>query len=335
MTPDEFVKSRQGDWSHLAHLLDQYRRHSGALSAGELEQLGRLYRAATSDLALAQRDFPRTRVALYLNGLVARAHAAIYRNEPLDVRRGTRFFLETFPQLYREILPFILAAFLLFAVPALLSAYAMAAYPGAAGVLGLQAQATQMASGTLWTSRSAAERPGASAFIMQNNIRVTLLAFAGGISLTLFTVYAMISNGLMLGGVMGLAAHYGKAGDLAAFVIGHGVIELSVIFMAGGAGLKMGWAVIHPGLFRRWDALVVEGRKAVRILFGCVPLLVVAGLIEGLFSTNSDIPAALHWAMGLGTGVILYAYLLATGRPGSAARRHRLLLRVRRALGSL
>jgi len=314
VTPDEFVKSRQGDWSRLAHLLEQYGRGGDTLAAGDLEQLGRLYRAATSDLALAKRDFPNARVTQYLNSLVARAHAAIYRGEAVDLRRFGRFYLGTFPRLYRELLPYTLAAFLFFAIPALTAGYVLAVDPGAAGAVGLEAQAAIMQSGELWTDIPVAERPGVSSFIMVNNIRVTLVAFAGGITCTLFTIYAMVSNGINLGGVLGLGLHFGLAGDLLTFVIAHGVIELSVIFMAGGAGLKMGMALLQPGLYTRRDALVMAAGKAVRILLGCVPLLMIAGLIEGLISPNTDIPAWWHYAVGAITGIVLYAYLLGAGR---------------------
>jgi hypothetical protein len=135
---DEFVKSRQADWARLSALVDRLQSGGRRPSAEELEALGQLYRAATSDLALAQRDFPNARVRQYLNALVARAHAVIYRGEALDLRRVARFYLQTFPALVRELGPFILAAALLFAVPALVAGIALALDPGAAGLLGVE-----------------------------------------------------------------------------------------------------------------------------------------------------------------------------------------------------
>ena len=84
--------------------------------------------------------------------------------------------------------------------------------------------------------------------------------------------------------------------------------------MVGGAGLMMGWALLQPGLLRRRDALAVAAQKAVRIIIGCVPLLVIAGLIEGFISPNELLPWPVKWGFGLLTGIVLYGYLFFAGR---------------------
>jgi len=122
MRPEDFVMQRRPDWERLTKLLDRAR--SGlmrSLSDSELTELGQLYRSATSDLAIAQRDYPHHAVTTYLNSLVGRAHATIYRGEPLGWRRAWHFVSAGFPRLYREMFPFILIAFLMFAVPAVLA----------------------------------------------------------------------------------------------------------------------------------------------------------------------------------------------------------------------
>jgi uncharacterized membrane protein SpoIIM required for sporulation len=279
--------------------------------------VGRLYREVTSDLALAQREFPRHRVAIYLNQLVARGHAVIYRGEPLAWRRLKRYIAYTFPVTFRQNLPFMLTAVLLLLVPALLAGVLTNWQPAAAEWL-LPAQVQelipQIEDQELWTDIPVNERPGASSFIMQNNIRVSFVAFGGGMTAGLLTVYAMIFNGLLLGGLTGLTAHYDVGFALWTFVIGHGVIELTTIFIAGGSGLMIGWAIIHPGLHRRRDAVRVAARQALILILGCVPLLVIAGTIEGFISPNENIPWVAKWAVGLGTGVVLYIYLLLAGR---------------------
>jgi len=130
----------------------------------------------------------------------------------------------------------------------------------------------------------------------------------------LLTLLVLATNGLIMGGLLGLTAHYGVGFSLATFMVGHGVIELSVIFIAGGSGLMLGWALLRPGLLRRRDALAVASQDAVRLLLGAAPLLIIAGLIEGFVSPAENIAWQVKWGIGIATGVLLYAYLLLAGR---------------------
>lgn len=317
MNFEEFYQSRQAGWKRLTDLLSGAEGDISRLSPEQIAQLGQLYRAATSDLALAQRDFPRQKVTVYLNQLVGRAHAVIYRSEPLAIRRLGRFIVEGYPRLYREALPFVFVATLLFFIAAVIAGISISANPLASRWL-LPAQVQDlipaMQDKELWTNIPIAERPYASAFIMQNNIRVSILAFGGGILAGLMTVWIMIQNGLLVGGILGLTSYYGVGFEMFTFMIGHGAVELSVIMIAGGSGLMLGWAVIHPGLYSRRSALSQAAGKAVRLLAGCIPMLVLAGMIEGFISPNEIIPWQVKWGIGITTGILLHAYLLVAGR---------------------
>jgi len=317
MKPTEFYKSRQTDWKKLSQLLEQCQQNPAQLTPQEINTLGQLYRVTTSDLALAQRDFPHHQVTTYLNQLIARAHAVVYRSEPFSLNRLIRFVTVGFPRVYRETLPFTFVATLLFVIPALLAGVGIFLQPEMARWLlpaEVQHLTEMIEKQELWTNIPIDQRPYASSFIMQNNIQVAFLAFAGGMLAGLLTVWVMLLNGLLLGGITGLTSHYGVGFELWTFVIGHGVIELSVIFMAGGSGLMLGYALLRPGLQRRRDALTIAAHKAVRLIIGCVPLLVLAGLIEGFISPAEAIPWPIKWGVGLGSGLILYSYLLLAGR---------------------
>jgi uncharacterized membrane protein SpoIIM required for sporulation len=163
--------------------------------------------------------------------------------------------------------------------------------------------------GRLWTDTPGLLRPFAASVIVSNNIQVSVMAFAGGILLGTFTVYVLILNGLLFGAVFGYTHLYGLDGKLAAFVSPHGYIELTVIFIAGGAGLRMAWAIIQPGLLARRDALAEAARGATLLVIGALPLLLVAGLIEG-FVSPSDLPDGLKVAIGPVTGLGLHLFLL-------------------------
>ena len=286
------------------------------LSKEEIDSLGRLYRMSTSDLALARREFPGHRVTAYLNQLVARAHGQIYQSEPLQKNRVTHFFRAHFPQLYREILPYTTGATLLFIIPALIAFFVVWRAPETIYLFEGEQIAPlvrQVEEGKLWVDVEPEVRSAMSAVIMTNNIQVSFLAFAGGMLAGLLTIYVMIFNGIHLGAIFGLLQFHKLSSGLAEFVVGHGFIELSVIMVAGGAGLYLGDGLIRPGLLTRREALVQRGRLSVQLILGCVPLLIIAGLIEG-FISPSGLPRLVKVAVGLSTGLLLHTYWLLGGR---------------------
>jgi uncharacterized membrane protein SpoIIM required for sporulation len=320
---DAFIAVRRDRWEGLEQLLRRAGGNVRRLSAAEVLQLGRLYRAATADLATARRDFPHDPVSLYLNNLVGRAHPVIYRERVMDLNRIGRFLRYGFPAGYRRAGPYTALAFGLFLVSALVAA-ALVTYRTSFAEVLLPGTAAQlrgvMEQHHLWF-KSATENHAVTAnFIMLNNIKVAFFAFAGGVLVGTLTIYVMIQNGIMLGATGALVAQYDLSRGFWSFVIPHGVIELSVIFMAGGAGLMIGDAILRPGLQRRRDALVEATRVAVRLIFGAVPLLVIAGTIESYLSP-SDLSDALKLGIGLVAGILLYSYLLLS-RPARGEKRY-------------
>jgi uncharacterized membrane protein SpoIIM required for sporulation len=327
MKLEEFILQRKPDWEQLALLTERCSANPKRLSAEEVRDLGRLYRSVTSDLALAQRDFPLERVTTYLHQLASRAHSAVYSGEPMVWQQAVRFLRFTVPNTFRETLPFFLLACSFFIIPALVSGIATALQPDTAVWMlpgELQELQESIEQKKLWTDIPVSQRPYASSFIMQNNIQVAFLAFAGGLALDILTVYVLTINGFVLGGITGLTAYYGIGWELWTFVIGHGVIELTVICLSGGCGLQLGWALIHPGSYSRKDALIQASQKAIRLVIFCILMLVVAGLIEGFISPSEAIPAWVKWTVGIGSGALLYVYLFLAGRPGRQSNRRAL-----------
>jgi uncharacterized membrane protein SpoIIM required for sporulation len=317
MNVDEFYQSRRQEWELLNTLVERAQKNASRLSTEDIAHMAAIYRAASSDLALAKRDFPHHRITKYLNQVVARAHSVMYQGEPLVWKRILDFVLRAFPQLFRETFIFTFIALLMLMIPAVIAGMTTAVSPQASTWL-LPAEVQQLLpiieEKKLWIDIPMEERPFTSAFIMQNNIRVSFLAFASGVTGGLLTFWILVNNGLILGGLFGLTSYHGIGFDLATFVIGHGVIELSVIFMAGGSGLMLGWALLRPGLMRRRDALTVAAQKAVKLMGGAVPWLVVAGAIEGFISPSETIPWPVKWGVGILSGILFYSYLFLAGR---------------------
>ncbi len=310
---DRFVDERAVRWERLAALVRRGRRDPRGLAAEEVLELGHLYRAASSDLAIAQRDYPRDRATAALNGLVAEAHALVYSERQVSTKALLDFARRDFPRVVRENLGYIGTAFALFALPALVAYVLGDAEPDVLQATLPDSLRHSLERRELWTDIQAELRPFAASAIMTNNIVVSVLAFAGGAVAGTLTVLVLVQNGVLIGSVLAATQQAGLAGGLLAFTAGHGFVELSVVFLSGGAGLRLASAFLAPGELSRADALRLRGAQALRIVLGCVPLLVVAGLIEG-FVSPSAAPWFVKLAVGLTSGGAMWSYLFFAGR---------------------
>ena len=314
MRAEEFVRLRRQDWNRLEDLLA--RAGGGRLNAltpAQVLTMAALYRRATADLARAQRDWPDEPVQRYLNGLVARGHGTVYRRGGELVRRVRRFYVETLPRTYRGAWPYLVAAAGLLFVPAAIAFFVVLANPDAAYALADPRLIDQVHHHRLWTDIPPDERVQVAGLIMTHNIQVVMVAFGLGVMFGLPVLWVLVTNGISLGGLFGLTQAYGLGGGLFEFVIAHGVLELSIVIAVSAGGLMMGWALLSPGNRKRSDALVLATRHAFTILLGLGPMLVVAGTIEGNISPSAT-PFPIKVAIGVGTGALLYAYLLLGGR---------------------
>jgi len=285
--------------------VNQSSRGIGALSHTELQELGLLYRQTASDLATVREDATNKQLALYLNHLLGRSHNLIYLGHKPRVSGLVRFYRDTYPQIFRETLPQTLLALAIFAMMGVVSWIVTAHDPAFAHrVLGPEMMET-IEQRKMWTESIVTVKPIASSGIMTNNLSVTFTTFALGITAGLGTIYMMVLNGVMMGVIGAATWRAGMAVQLWSFVAPHGVLELPAIFIAGGAGLEIARGMLFPGLLPRKVSLAEAGGRAAKLLMGTIPMLVVAGLIEGFFS-----PSHVPVAMKFGLAAVLFAALL-------------------------
>jgi len=317
MPIDRFINERRNVWQRLEELLQLLDRMTlRKLHREEVRELGRIYRRTASDLAIARAESRDPRLINYLNSLVIRAHGRIYQANPQGGQMIRNFFARDFPITFRRTWRYTATAFGVFVLFTAIAFFGTRYDPDFSEFAGIDPfwRAQVIETKKHWWERLNEANQIGSTQIFTNNIRVTFYAFALGALFGLGTLYVLAYNGAMFGAITALTYRAGFGNDLLlGFVISHGVIELSCIFIAGGAGLLIGTALLMPGDLSRADALKSRGMEAIRLVVGCIPLLVIAGIIEGFISPQ-PIPSAIKIGIGVITGITLYSYLLLAGR---------------------
>jgi len=313
---DRFINQRKNAWQRLEELM-KLLDHSSLrkLRKDEVRELGRIYRRTASDLAIARAESRDPRLVNYLNSLVIRAHGRIYRADAQGGKQIRNYFARELPRTFRRTWRYTAFSFAIFFSFAVFSFVATRYDPEFSELVGVSPALREGVMETRnpwWEDLNDKNQIGA-AYIMQNNIRVTIYTFALGAMLGLGTVYYLAFNGANIASVLALTYRAGFGNDLVTFMVAHGVIELSCIFIAGGAGLLIGSAMLMPGDLSRADALKSRGAEAVRLMLGVAMFLVVAGIIEG-FISPAPIDPKIKYGIAIVTGIALYSYLLLAGR---------------------
>src|SRR2546422_467209 len=313
---ERFVVQKREGWETFRLLAARAERLGlKRLGAAEIPGFAAQYREVAADLARARTYGVDPRVLEYLERVVSAGHNALYgRHAGQRVHLG-RLVLRELPAAVADAWAFVLAALLLFALPASTGYLAFRDRPAVEEevipneiIARARAGAGRRAEGIGYAEAPSMYLPVVASTIITNNVQVAFFAFAFGITAGIGTLLLLILNGLFFGAVLGLFANYGLAGWLLTFVAGHGVLELTAIFIAGGAGLLVARGLIAPGDLTRRDALVLAGRRAARLVAPARLLPLPPGPVEGRLS-GGDAPPALKFAVSAASAVLLACYL--------------------------
>ena len=318
---DRFVEKNASGWRTLESYNARLAKIGGIkkLNLDEVQELSKLIRLTSYHLAYAKTHFETDEVVVYLNRLVATAQSYFH------ARGGTgtqiaKYFAKTFPEAVMQSWRYWGLAFAFFAIGTVFAAFFVAGdlhrlqdvVPAGFAAGFSPYEVPDFGDGSVDVDYSMF-----TAIIMTNNIAVAINAFAFGILAGLGTVYIMVLNGLMVGGLFGYFHVVGADMLIAyALVLPHGVLELFAIFICGGSGLMLGQGILMPGDFSRKHSIIYHAKKAAVLMPGVVVMLVIAAIIEGFF-TPLAIAAEFKLVFAATTGVVFVAYctLLGGGKP--------------------
>ena len=317
-----WLEKRKPYWERLETLLaDATRLGPRGLHRSDLREMGLLYRQTATDLSALREDPGSQHYARYLNQLLGRAHNIIYtgkKSTPLSV---VNFFRYEYPAIFRRFLPYTTLALVLFLVGGVIGTIITVTNPAFMRAFLGPAMVATIEKREMWTHSVVAIKPLAASGIMTNNMSVSFAAYATGIVFGLGTLYMAIFNGLMMGVIGAACWMAGMSLKLWSFVAPHGVLELPAIFIACGAGFRLAEGLLFPGVLPRRDSLAVAGGDSVRLLVGTIPMLLVAGTIEGFFSPT-DAPVWSKFVVAACLFTMLVAYLSSGRKEPSSAGEH-------------
>jgi len=323
---ERLVATRRERWARLGALLERVQgAGKGRLAGGEVREFARLYREAAADLARLRTAGADPEVERYVERLVAAGHNALYRSggERAGAAGFGRFLVHGFPALVRRSSAAIAGAVAAWLLGALLAYAVSMLRPDLARDLCPQTYLDRAEAAAAVRARTGGDAPYVelepafaplwSSRIVANNVQATFVVFAFGVTAGVGTVILLLINGVLFGAVAGVFAQEGVAATFWTFVAVHGTLEIPAFLIAGGAGLRLGGALVRPGARTRRDALVHEAVDAGRLLGGTAVLLVAAGLMEGFISPSGLSPAA-KVSIGLVAGGATLAWILLGGR---------------------
>ena len=293
-----WLARRRPHWDRLQALLGQADASGlGSLSRAELQEMALLYRQVAADLSVLRQDPTARTYAAHVNQLLARAHHIIYSGRKTSLLTLFRFLRDEYPVIFQRQIGYVAASLLVSVAFGVVGAALTSARPEfMRHFVGPEMIAT-MERHEMWTKSVVSVAPMASSWIMTNNLSVSFITFAGGIVFGLGTFFALFQNGIMLGVIGAACHHYDMSLALWSFVAPHGALELPSIIIAGGAGFRLGRAMLFPGALRWKESVARGGIEATRLVSGIIPLLVIAGTLEGFFSPSAA-PVWLKFTVG-------------------------------------
>ena len=256
-----------------------------------------MYRQVAADLSVLRRDETARTYTDNVNQLLARAHHIIYSRRKATWLTLFHFLKDEYPAIFQRQLPYVAASLVVTVAWGLMGAALTSARPQFMRHFVGPAMIATMEQHKMWTDSIVSVAPKETSHIMTNNLSVSFIAFAGGILFGVGTFFLLFNNGMMLG-VIGVACHqYSMSIMLWSFIAPHGSLELPAIIIAGGAGFRIGHAMLFPGGYRWKESVARGGIEATQLVSGVIPMLVVAGCLEGFFSP-SQAPVWLKFTVG-------------------------------------
>lgn len=319
MKQSDFETRYSAQWTAFEATLKRVEARR-TLSRDEIGEFGQRYRRICQLMSIAKSRHYSAFLVDKLNRLVIQGHQVLYHRRDRYWLVFTGFVFNEFPRLVRQEARFVWISAALLFLPTFILGWLT--YNNDLLVYSVfkpeQVEAFaamyQPVNGKIGEGRGADTDVAMFGYYIMNNIGVGFRTFASGLVFGLGTLFFLVYNGVVFGAVAGYLTHLGFVDTFYPFVVGHSSFELSAIVLAGAAGLKMGWALLAPGVYSRLTSLRLVGRDTVRLIYGIIGMLVIAAFIEAFWSSSALIENSVKYAVALVLWCCVVGYFYWVGR---------------------
>lgn len=315
MKQNNFEKSQKKVWSSIRKILDR-----SSKKVVYNEDFPELYRKLCRDLAVARGRNYSASLINKLEDLVQRGHEHLYGRKGRQRFRIINYFAREFPALIRKEWKLVMLSHLFFYGPLLLLLVLIQFYPHITYMVLPERTISEMemmydpAAGHFDEQRDASTDIRMLGHYIRRNVGIDFQCFAGGILAGVGSIFFMVFNGIMIGSVAGHLTQVGYSETFWSFVCGHSALELTAAVFAGACGMKMGFALINPGQYTRFESLKRASAVGMKMLYGTAFMTFSAAFVEAFWSSSASIPNTTKYIFGITFWIVLLVYFLFAGR---------------------
>jgi len=302
-----FLKKNADKWKQVEDFLSTKKSNNP-------DRLADLFIQLTDDLSYARTFYPQSKTSQYLNSLTARVHQAIYKSKKEKKQRFIQFWKVESPLLFYKHRKKIYTALVIFFISMVIGVISSAGDTGFVRLI-LGDSYVNMTLENIDKGDPMAvykKMNGVDMFlgITFNNIRVSFLAFTGGLLLSFGTAWILLINGIMLGAFQYFFHFHGLLIKSVLVIWIHGTLEISAIIIAGAAGLTIGNSILFPGTYSRRNSFAIGAKEGMKMIVSLIPIFITAGFLESFVTRHTEMPAALSLFIILSSASFVVWYFI-------------------------
>ncbi len=317
MDLDRYLTLHRAEWDRLRSLTKEIARKPSALSREEHDEFVALHHRVSAQLSFVRGFYGDPGLEAELNGLVAGSNSVLYRRTSSRRSAFRRFFSISFPGAVWHVRRAVVVSALALFIPWAVVAVWLGTSDEALNLAIDEPTRNALVEREFEDYYSSAAAEEFAVRVLVNNIQVSFLAYALGVTFGIGTLYILVFNGFNVGASHGVFIAAGAQGTFFGLITPHGLLELSAVVIAGAAGLSMGWALVRPGDRSRASAFGEEGKRSISVVLGLVLAFIVAGLIEGFVTPG--LPLWPRIAVGASVWAAFVTYIVVFGRRAELA----------------